>query len=188
MTKEQQEKYLDPLWQRKKTEIQIRDNFTCMQCNAQHRQLHVHHNYYELNKDPWDYPDLCFYLLCDICHKEEHDIQIYVKNELFLSFKKFGFTNKSLLRIIDGLSYPKGLPAHPDLVAECVGRMFYGNSIPIVFADDYERMDAEAVDVKFFMEIPEEDRPMLLSYKEWDGIEAMREWYNKKTEDWKNSF
>jgi hypothetical protein len=34
--------------------------------------LHLHHTYYVRNTLPWDYPDACFQVLCESCHKSEH--------------------------------------------------------------------------------------------------------------------
>lgn len=57
-----------PFWQRKRLEIFKRDNFTCLVCHDTLSNLQLHHNYYEPNTLPWDYPDACFQTLCDLCH------------------------------------------------------------------------------------------------------------------------
>jgi hypothetical protein len=36
------------------------------------RHLHVHHNYYQDEKLPWDYPDNALKTLCWICHEKFH--------------------------------------------------------------------------------------------------------------------
>lgn len=59
-----------PFWQRKRLKILDRDNFTCLQCSDTLSNLQIHHNYYEPNTLPWDYPDLCFETLCDLCHSK----------------------------------------------------------------------------------------------------------------------
>lgn len=60
-----------PKWQRRKTEIQIRDKFTCQYCGAKDETVNVHHRYYEYNKPPWDYADEALILLCESCHEKE---------------------------------------------------------------------------------------------------------------------
>lgn len=63
-----QELLRHPFWQRKRLQIFERDKFTCVQCGDNLNNLQVHHNYYEPNTLPWDYPDSCFETLCDLCH------------------------------------------------------------------------------------------------------------------------
>ena len=67
------EKLQDPRWQKKKTEILIRDNFTCTRCNGTDVTLHVHHLEYIRGRDPWDYDNSKLALLCSICHKITHE-------------------------------------------------------------------------------------------------------------------
>lgn len=63
------EKLLDPRWQKRRLEIFHRDNFTCKDCGSSKKTLHVHHHWYESQKDPWDYPDACLVTLCFECHE-----------------------------------------------------------------------------------------------------------------------
>lgn len=63
----------DPRWQRKRLEIFQRDNFTCMECGANTKTLHVHHLSYKPNNQPWDYPDGNFQTLCWECHESKGD-------------------------------------------------------------------------------------------------------------------
>jgi 5-methylcytosine-specific restriction endonuclease McrA len=63
----------DPRWQRKKTEVLIRDNFTCQHCNATDKTLVVHHIRYERGLAPWDYGNEYLLTLCDPCHSKHHD-------------------------------------------------------------------------------------------------------------------
>lgn len=71
-----QEKLLDPRWQKRKSEIYQRDNFTCQDCGSQSKTLHAHHLWYQPKKDPWDYPDIALLTLCDDCHKSRHDNEL----------------------------------------------------------------------------------------------------------------
>lgn len=62
------EKLRDPRWQRKRLEILQRDNFTCRDCHAKDKTLHVHHCLYEKG-DPWETDDRFLLTLCEGCHE-----------------------------------------------------------------------------------------------------------------------
>lgn len=64
------EKLKDPRWQRKRLEILQRDNWTCCQCGATSKTLHVHHTHYRKGADPWDYGGEFLKSLCEDCHSE----------------------------------------------------------------------------------------------------------------------
>jgi len=68
------EKLRDPRWQKKRLEILNRDDFTCIQCGDKESTLHVHHFIYIYGRDPWDYPDVNFIVLCKTCHENETNI------------------------------------------------------------------------------------------------------------------
>lgn len=63
-------KLKDPRWQAKRLFIFERDKFECVSCGSKDKTLTVHHNYYEQNKNPWEYPDDSLMTLCEDCHKE----------------------------------------------------------------------------------------------------------------------
>lgn len=65
------ERLKDPQWQKRRLEILSNANFACQRCKCTSRTLHVHHNLYRKNTDPWDYPDRELMALCDQCHKRE---------------------------------------------------------------------------------------------------------------------
>lgn len=62
-------KLKDPRWQKMRLKVLERDNWKCCRCLNTKTTLHVHHNYYEKNKDPWKYPIEAFTTLCETCHK-----------------------------------------------------------------------------------------------------------------------
>lgn len=72
------EKLKDPRWQKKRLEILDRDEFKCRICNDSKSTLHVHHKYYEYNKDPWDYTDITYITLCETCHDKAHNQKVVV--------------------------------------------------------------------------------------------------------------
>lgn len=63
----------DPRWQKRKTEILSRDNFTCQLCGDTENTLHVHHKYYLDNHKSWEYGDNALITLCEDCHSWVHE-------------------------------------------------------------------------------------------------------------------
>jgi hypothetical protein len=57
-----------PLWQKKRLEVLDRSNFQCDNCGESERTLHVHHNFYERGRKPWEYPTESLVALCETCH------------------------------------------------------------------------------------------------------------------------
>lgn len=125
---EYSKKLSHPKWQKRRLERLSEENFSCQICNNENEELHVHHLYYDKDKDVWEYPNKALIVLCKTHHDYEHSIEMDVKNDLFDSFKRAGFTNSSLLHIIIGLRAMKYQPASPNLVAHAIGNMFSNNS------------------------------------------------------------
>lgn len=68
-------KLQDPRWQRRRLAIFTRDGFTCRDCGAKEKTLHVHHFQYLPKVEPWDHPDELLITLCSDCHKERPDCE-----------------------------------------------------------------------------------------------------------------
>lgn len=81
------QKLLDPRWQRVKSRIQHRDDFTCRDCGARDKTLHVHHCYYAKG-DPWDTPDKFLLTLCWECHEDRQSLEDDGKKALGMIFSK----------------------------------------------------------------------------------------------------
>lgn len=64
------EQLRDPRWQRRRLEIQNRDDWSCLDCGETSRTLNVHHGYYLKGAAPWEYPDDALMTLCEKCHEE----------------------------------------------------------------------------------------------------------------------
>lgn len=79
----------DPRWQRRKTQILTRDNFTCQLCGDKSTTLHVHHKYYQDGHLPWEYKDDVLVTLCEKCHSLIHaniptsDIQLKIGDVVY---------------------------------------------------------------------------------------------------------
>lgn len=61
------DKLKDPRWQRLRTEVLIRDKYTCVLCKDDKTQLHVHHTRY--SGEPWEIPLEALQTLCADCHE-----------------------------------------------------------------------------------------------------------------------
>lgn len=94
-----QRKLRDPRWQKKRLELLAKADWKCQEpgCRRwifQHTEhvhippdveapsLEIHHLYYEWGRDPWEYPDDAFLVLCDECHEERQAIERHIKKEL----------------------------------------------------------------------------------------------------------
>lgn len=89
-------KLRDPRWQKKRLEIMQRDEFTCQKCCDTTTTLNVHHNYYEPNTEPWDYPDSALVTFCEICHQEETDMRRQEEAYLLDVCRRLGMTASCL--------------------------------------------------------------------------------------------
>jgi hypothetical protein len=65
----------DRRWQQKRLEVFNVVGWKCQRCGSQDNavQLHVHHKRYINGRMPWQYPVSAFLVLCDRCHKKEHE-------------------------------------------------------------------------------------------------------------------
>jgi hypothetical protein len=72
----------DPRWQRKRLEILSRDIFTCKECGATDKPLHVHHKIYIKGLKPWEYKEQLLTTLCNDCHESEEALIISFKSLL----------------------------------------------------------------------------------------------------------
>lgn len=60
------EKLRDIRWQKKKVEIQLRDEWTCQLCGDKTTSVQVHHLVYK--GEPWEIDNQFLVLLCEHCH------------------------------------------------------------------------------------------------------------------------
>jgi len=77
------EKLKDVRWQKKRLEVLERAGWKCEDCGAAEGVcLHVHHKWYEREKEPRGYPDECFVACCEDCH----DAREQMKREMAVLF------------------------------------------------------------------------------------------------------
>jgi 5-methylcytosine-specific restriction endonuclease McrA len=60
-------------WREKRDKILKRDRFACKQCGTK-KNLHIHHLWYPLGKNPWEIDDKYLQTLCEKCHEGEHNL------------------------------------------------------------------------------------------------------------------
>lgn len=82
------EKLKDPRWQKMRLKILERDNFTCQACGDQKTTLHIHHRYYIVKTDPWEYPNEALTTLCEECHEIEKMMYPEAISELIRACKE----------------------------------------------------------------------------------------------------
>lgn len=63
----------DPLWQKKRLEVLASKHWICEVCYSDNQTLHVHHKHYVQGRNPWEYAEDQFAVLCEICHKARHE-------------------------------------------------------------------------------------------------------------------
>jgi hypothetical protein len=118
-------KLQNPLWQKKRLEILQRDEFQCIHCGCNDKELHVHHRWYQFGKDIWDYPDSCFETLCFECHEyvemcikdSTSDMQLIIRkthidqhdydfiNRLLIHLSDDGYKNYNPRKLVDAIDY-----------------------------------------------------------------------------------
>lgn len=74
-----QQKLKDQRWQKKRLELLNKAGWRCqsMGCEfstEENRTLHVHHLVYLRGKDPWDYEDWAYMVVCESCHEVEQSL------------------------------------------------------------------------------------------------------------------
>jgi hypothetical protein len=63
-----------PNWQRKRLEALDHYGFECQECGTADNMLHVHHRQYVKGRSAWEYSVAELNVLCDKCHKAEHEM------------------------------------------------------------------------------------------------------------------
>jgi hypothetical protein len=94
-----QQKLLDPRWQRKRLEILQRDNWTCQACLDTEHTLHVHHRYYQKDKNPWEYPPQSLVTLCAECHEKETNTRGTMEITLLNALNDAGFLSEDVFEL-----------------------------------------------------------------------------------------
>lgn len=73
------EKLKSPKWQKKRLEILNLRGFKCEICGNEEKELHVHHRFYLSKRQPWEYDNDVFQVLCSDCHEKNHKKEVEIK-------------------------------------------------------------------------------------------------------------
>jgi hypothetical protein len=66
------ERLADGRWQMFRTNLLNAVNWKCQDCGAEGKEgawMQIHHIFYLVGKDPWDYPESLLRCVCDSCHE-----------------------------------------------------------------------------------------------------------------------
>lgn len=66
------DKLKSPKWQKKRLEILNLRGFKCELCGDEENQIQVHHRFYLKGREPWQYDNDVFQVLCENCHDKNH--------------------------------------------------------------------------------------------------------------------
>ena len=158
----------DPRWQKKRLEIMQRDNFTCQHCGRTDRSLQVHHSYYLMNNNPWEYNDESLITLCDKCHEDETMLKNEIErayNALKHNWGRVGLSRDlflevlwKILRFINNNDYPAD-ERQDTRINEMVSRLIYESECGIQYPSDYVSLSRLGIDCS---EIMKHTNPRLL--------------------------
>lgn len=96
------DKLKDPRWQKRRLEIFTRDEWTCQECFDTESTLHVHHLWYENDKELWEIESRGLLTLCELCHASETERRPVEEQRLLLVLKRAGFLSEELMQLAAG--------------------------------------------------------------------------------------
>jgi hypothetical protein len=127
------EKLKNPKWQKRRLEIFDRDEWMCQICGTEKITLHVHHKYYEKNKEPWEYDEDALVTLCEDCHQMETEYRPEFEQLILKELRKKFFAD-DLRKLAYGISEFKVF--HCESVCSSVIAFFLSNEDLIESANE----------------------------------------------------
>lgn len=94
------DKLKDPKWQKVRLQVLERDDWRCRICDIGTKTLHIHHNFYQQNREPWDYPFDSLITLCFECHEREKGYRLVAEDSLLEALREYGFTSEDISILI----------------------------------------------------------------------------------------
>lgn len=79
------EQIKSPKWQKKRLEVLSLRGFKCEECGDKEKTLHVHHRFYISGRLIHEYDNDVLQVLCEDCHKKEHNKTDYSKYDELIS-------------------------------------------------------------------------------------------------------
>lgn len=74
------DKLKSPKWQKKRLDILNLRGFKCEVCGDEENQIQVHHRFYLKGREPWQYDNDVFQVLCEKCHENSHKKDVEIRN------------------------------------------------------------------------------------------------------------
>ncbi len=108
MKSEYAELYNLPEWQKKRLEILQLKEWKCEICGEKKYQLNVHHRYYIPCRKPWEYDNNELAVLCDFCHKREHDFKkgiFHLFDKKLNEIRKLGCSDNAIYSVLSGIDW-----------------------------------------------------------------------------------
>ena len=119
------EKLKDPRWQKKRLEILQRDNWTCKNCLAKERTLHVHHIFYFPKVEPWDIHPGFLITLCEECHEAQRFSTEKITDEIGMLLNDLWSSGFDCFTDLVDIAYafhetkrPEGSPLNIEIIAK----------------------------------------------------------------------
>jgi len=113
------QKLKDPRWQKLRLEVFKRDEWTCCNCGDKETTLSIHHRRYVSGREPWDYPIEELTTLCEVCHKDDHELSYNAEKRLLSAVRLAGFYSWNMEELANGFE-KLSLQHIPDVVASAM--------------------------------------------------------------------
>ena len=87
-----QRKLKDPRWLNRLASLIRSASGRCSECSAPHsdqQPLVAHHHFYDRGRNPWDYPDYAFKVLCPQCSAKRQAAERVIKKAAVLIYRDF---------------------------------------------------------------------------------------------------
>lgn len=108
-----------PNWQRKRLEMLEVANFECSCCGDKEKTLHVHHRRYIKGRMAWEYEGHELAVLCEDCHKDEHDARELLERILSEADQMTGSAFPTAIGLLSGY-FASSLSIGPELEREAI--------------------------------------------------------------------
>ena len=108
-----QRKLKDPRWLKRLAKLIQDASGRCSECSAPHsdqQPLVAHHHFYDRGRNPWDYPDYAFKVLCPQCSAKRQAAERVIKKAAVLVYASWSSHQivDAFFRLIE-LSYTRNV-------------------------------------------------------------------------------
>ncbi len=138
------DKLRSPKWQKKRLEVFDLRGFKCEECGDEENQLAVHHRFYIKGREPWEYDNDVYQVLCHNCHKNKHpDIKLdEIEIQLIqLIREKQGIDAIDIVSLVQDYDVKK----HGYFFTDIAGILCGNNDVVLNLLLDYFSMEAREI-------------------------------------------